>query len=376
MDLKIYFRSRQGEMLHFLKKLVELESPTENKAAVDACSSYLAGELRKTGCKIKTIKQTDVGDFHAIEYSRGGRIATSRPLFLLVHADTVWPAGKLLRMPFFVSADKVYGPGVLDMKAGLVMAYFAISTIHALNLTPQRKIILFVNSAEETGNENAHKEIKKLAKTAAMALCLEPALPGGALKLERKGRVVLRLETSGRAAHAGSPEKGINAIEEIMYQIRELKKAARGGTTLNIGKISGGERPNVVAEKAEALLDVRFWKSTDRQKVVTSAKTLSPSQKGAGLKVSVVNYTPPMERTSVSNRLFERASEMAMSMGMELKAGRTGGGSDGSIVSAMGIPTLDGLGPDGDGIHAANEHLIIPSLVDRTALLTALLEGL
>ncbi len=373
MDLKLYFRSRQGEMLHFLKRLVELESPTENKAAVDACSDLLAGDLKRSGCRIRTVKQEGYGDFRIAEFSGGPASKTCGDLLVLAHVDTVWPVGQLSRMPFFVSGDKVYGPGALDMKAGLVMVRSAMAAIHSLNLVPRRKIVIFLNSAEETGCDEAAKEIRKLGKSASLALCLEPALPGGALKLERKGRLVLRIETVGKPAHAADPGKGVNAINELMFQLQKIKKAATGGTSINIGTITGGEKPNMVPEKAEALLDVRFWKAADKDKFLERARALEPSLKGARVKTTMVSYNPPMEKNPASNRLFASALELASELGLVLEGGRTGGGSDASIVSGMGVPALDGLGPEGVGMHAEDEHMLIPSLVERTALLTALL---
>lgn len=373
MDLKLYFHSRQGEMLHFLKRLVELESPTENKAAVDICSDLLAGDLKRAGCRIRTVKQAGYGDLRIAEYPGGPLSKTCGDLLVLAHVDTVWPVGQLSRMPFFVSGDKVYGPGALDMKAGLVMVRSAMAAIHSLDLVPRRKIVIFLNPAEETGCDEAAKEIRKLGKSASLALCLEPALAGGALKLERKGRLVLRIETTGKPAHAADPEKGANAINELIFQLQKIKKAATGGTTINIGTITGGEKPNMVAEKAEALLDVRFWKAANKDKFLEQARALEPSIRGAKVKVAMVSYNPPMERTAASNRLFASAGELASEIGIVLEGGRTGGGSDASIVSGMGVPALDGLGPEGAGMHAEDEHLLIPSLVERTALLTTLL---
>jgi glutamate carboxypeptidase len=215
-----------------------------------------------------------------------------------------------------------------------------------------------------------------MAKRASLVLCLEPALPGGALKLERKGRLVLRLDVRGRAAHGGTPEKGVNAIEELAVQLQRLKKLRTGETTVNIGQAGGGDKANVVAESAWAVLDIRFWKVLDRERVMRTVKEMKPALRGARLKFSVECTTPPMEKTKASTRLFSEASEIAASIGLSLKGGKTGGGSDASIAAGLGIPTLDGLGPDGDGIHAEHEHILLASLVERTALLTRLLTDL
>jgi glutamate carboxypeptidase len=183
------------------------------------------------------------------------------------------------------------------------------------------------------------------------------------------------LEVSGKAAHAGTPDKGINAIEELINQLRVFKKLQKAkGTTLNIGLISGGEKANIVPEKATATLDVRFWTNIQKQKIVDTFKQLEPIFPGAKIRFSIESSTPPMEKTEASSALLSRIRDIAHStLKMSLEAGKTGGGSDASISSSLGIPTVDGLGPDGEGIHADNEHLLLPSLVRRTALLTELL---
>jgi glutamate carboxypeptidase len=264
------------------------------------------------------------------------------------------------------------------MKAGIVMALYAIKTLHDLNIESQKNIVVFINSAEEIGDEASHDIIKKLAKKSEYVLCLEPSLPGGALKSQRKGRLVIKLETSGKAAHAGTPEKGINAIEELMEQLRVLKKLRRTkGMTLSIGMISGGEKANIVAEKAAAILDLRFWTNAHKQKILDNLKQLTPIFPGAKIRFSVESTTPPMEKTEASSALLSRIREIAnATVKMSLEAGKTGGGSDASIASSLGVPTIDGLGPDGEGIHAENEHLLLPSFVRRTALLTELFRQL
>jgi glutamate carboxypeptidase len=376
MDFRLYFRSRQGEMVHLLKQITMLESPTNDKKAVDACAAFVARELKKIGCKVTTLPQKDIGDLTVAEFAPGRLKDADDEILVLTHIDTVWPVGKIAKMPFYVSGNKLYGPGVLDMKAGVVMLLTALRTLHGLNVKPQKRITIVVNSAEETGHPAAHDTIRKLARKSSLVLCLEPALTGGALKLERKGRLVVRMDVRGRAAHGGSPEKGVSAIEELVTQLSRLKRLRTGETTVNIGCVGGGEKANVVAENAWAVLDIRFWKSTDRERVLKILREAGPVLGGARIKVSVESTTPPMEKTKASERLFARAQEIAGRMGLSLRGGKTGGGSDASIAAGLGIPTLDGLGPDGDGIHAEHEHLLLSSLVERTALLTEFLKDL
>ena len=184
--------------------------------------------------------------------------------------------------------------------------------------------------------------------------------------------MVVRLDVRGRSAHGGSPEKGVSAIEELVAQVARFKRLRTGETTVNVGLINGGENVNVVAESAWALLDIRFWKATDRDRALKILREAAPVLRGAKLRVTVEGTTPPLEKTKASERLFVRAQEIAAGLGIALKGGKTGGGSDASIAAGLGIPALDGLGPDGDGLHAEHEHLLIPSFVERTALLTEL----
>ena len=376
MDFRLYFRSRQGEMVHLLKQLTMLESPTHDKKAVDACAAFVAREFKRIGCKVTTFPQKDIGDLTVAEFAPGRLKDADDEILVLTHVDTVWPVGTIVKMPFYVSGNKLYGPGVLDMKAGVVMLLTALRSLNGLNVKPRKRITVVVNTAEETGNPAAHDLIRKLARKASLVLCLEPAIPGGALKLERKGRLVVRLDVRGRAAHGGSPEKGVSAIEELVTQIARLKRLRTGETTVNVGLAGGGEKANVVAENAWAVLDIRFWKLTDRDRVLKILREAVPALRGARLKVSVESTTPPMEKTKASEKLFVQAQAIAAGLGLSLKGGKTGGGSDASIAAGMGIPTLDGLGPDGDGIHAEHEHLLLSSFVERTALLTEFLKDL
>ncbi len=373
MDFSLYFKSRQGEMVNLLKNIVTRESPSQDKKAVDACSAYVAGEFRRVGARVSRFPQKKTGDLYLAEYPSSSRATLEGQILILTHIDTVWPVGKIKRMPFFISGNKIQGPGVLDMKAGLVMTVCALKAIHQLGLRPSKRIAVFVNPAEEIGGDAANKMILQLAKKSSCVLCLEPALPGGALKTRRKGRLVIRLEVKGRAAHAGTPEKGINAIDELMAQLRRLRKLATNGITMNVGQVHGGEKANIVAEGAWAVLDMRFWSSGQQDRIIRAFKQLKPTLPGAKIRFSTESLTPPMEKTKASAKLLLEVRKIAATLEMTIEEGKTGGGSDASIASSLGIPTLDGLGPDGDGIHAENEHVLLPSLIQRTALLTEIL---
>jgi len=360
-------------MLNMLKELVQLESPSTDKKAVNKCSSFLVQELKKSGARVTRYPQEEIGDIYTAEYPAKKTKERKEQILLLGHIDTVWPVGKIEEMPFYFSEDKLSGPGVLDMKAGIVMATTALKTLNDLNIIPDKKIVFLVNSAEEIGHKNAYEIIQKLAKKSALVLCLEPAIPGGALKIQRKGRMVIRLSATGKSAHAGDPEKGVSAIEELMLQCLNLKKIRTKDTSLNIGLIEGGEKANIVPENASAVLDLRFWKNEQKEIALEFFKKLSPQLKGAKIKYKIESLTPPMEQTKGSLKLLNEVKEIADSLNVTITTGKAGGGSDASIASNMRVPTLDGLGPDGEGMHAEHEHLLLPSLIERTALLTELL---
>jgi len=372
MDFSAYFRSRRGEMLSLLKELVLRESPTSDKKAVDACASGLIDRFARLGSKVTRFPRKDVGDFHLVEYPAKDDPRQEGRILVLGHLDTVWPLGKVDEMPFYVQGDKVFGPGVLDMKAGLVVAHSALRAIRDLNLRPRRKIALFLNSAEEIGHEESARRIIALAKKSDLVLCLEPALPDGALKIQRKGRLVLRFDVSGSAAHAGSPEKGVSAVDGLLDVLRKMQSLRSKEISVNIGLIGGGDKANVVAAKAWAVCDVRFWTTAQKTRILAAARGLK-SVGSAKIKPVVESFTPPLEKTPASARLLEEARSIAAGLGLTLETGRTGGGSDASHAAALGKPTLDGLGPAGDGIHAEGEHLHLPSLVERAALFTELL---
>ncbi|OQX52305.1 MAG: hypothetical protein B5M54_09145 [Candidatus Aminicenantes bacterium 4484_214] len=359
-----YFQACLPDMISFLEKLVRLESPSRDKQAVDACSSFLAQELSKIGFEITIHPQKEIGQILTALYPEA---QTENTTLILTHIDTVWPVGKIAEMPWKIDSQnqRIYGPGVLDMKAGIVQAFFALQGLRKFKLQPKNKIILFVNSAEEIGHPSADELILQYASQSSIILCLEPALPGGALKVKRKGRLVVHLQAQGQAAHAGTPEKGVNAIEELLLQLYRLRSLRTKSITLNIGEIKGGQRANIVADQAEALLDIRFWTNKQKEKVISSLSKLSPLLPQAKINYQIVSTNPPLEQNEASRRLWLKVKQIASQMGLQLRAGRSGGGSDASLASQSGRPTLDGLGPDGEGIHSEHEHLLLSSFIQR-----------
>lgn len=353
MDFMEYFPACRQQLVRHLEKLVHLESPSSDKKAVDRCSHFVVKELRKFRAKITTYPQKEIGNLHLAEYSRSGENKDAEKILVLTHSDTVWPVGTLKKRPFRVSKDKAYGPGVLDMKAGLVMAVFAFKAFSELKVKPRKRIAVFINSAEEISHPASYNIINDLAKDSSAVLCLEPCVPGGALKMQRK--------------------EGINAIDELLYQLRRLRGIRTKAITMNIGLIEGGERANIVAPRSAAVLDFRFWTAPQKDRILDNLRQIKPYNPGAKVEYIVESQTPPMEKTQASMRLFNKIKTIASKLGYSLEAGKAGGGSDASIASQMGVPTVDGLGPDGRGIHAENEHVDLSSLIQRTALFTEIL---
>jgi glutamate carboxypeptidase len=373
MEFLPYFQSRRTELIALLQKLVKLESPSSDKKAVDACSTFIVKQLRDLEARVTCLPQKEIGDLTLAEFpGKNGKDMGGRTL-LLAHTDTVWPIGTLRHMPCSIQGNTVSGPGVLDMKSGLVMIIAALQALRKQNLMPRHSIAVFLNSYEEVGNAATDRLIRDAAVNSGRVLCLEPALTGGGLKLRRKGRLVVRLEASGKAAHAGNPELGISAIDELTSQLGAIRRLRSQGLTLNTGFIQGGQAANVVAEHAWALLDIRFWTPKQERRVRNHIQEALPLLPGACISWSIERHTPPMEHTPGSAHLLARIRRIARSMGMELPGGKTGGGSDASIAAQLGIPTIDGLGPEGGGIHAESEHILLSSLIERTALLARLL---
>src|SRR5438046_7877012 len=357
-------------MLAALERLVLAESPSPDKARCDACADEVAALFaQRAGARATRHRRPDRGDHLEIRVGSG-----VRPIVLLCHHDTVWPAGTLARLPFLVEGDRVTGPGSYDMKAGIVEAAFALE-----GAKPSRPVIVLSTSDEEIGSSSSRTLIEETARQAEAVLVLEPAASGGALKTARKGIADFLLEVDGRAAHAGvEPEKGISATEELAHQVLALKGLARpaSGTTINVGVVQGGTRPNVVAARARAEIDVRFARASGPARVCAPIQGLQPQLEGAGLRISGGIDRPPMERSPGVVRLAQLAQRLATEVGFSLSEASTGGASDGNFTAALGVPTLDGLGPDGGGAHADSEHLLVESWLQRTELLRRLIEAL
>ena len=366
-------RSREREMLQALRVVVERESPSHDKAALARLGQHLAQEFARRGGTPTLHPQEKNGPHLQVEFAGGG----GAPLLLLGHYDTVWEVGTLSRMPWRLDEQRAWGPGVFDMKGGIVQALYALETLAAGGRLPRPVTVLLV-SDEEIGSGSSRCLTETLAKKASAVLVLEPAQGlEGACKTARKGVGDFTVRVHGVSAHAGLDfEKGHNAVLELARQIEtvagftELKR----GLTVSPGVVRGGSRSNVVPDQAEVLVDVRIARRGDGARIEKKFHALRPQDRHCRLEVKGGINRPPLERTQAVARLYLRAREIARELGFELKEAAVGGGSDGNFTAGMGIPTLDGLGAVGEGAHAAHESILVAELSRRAALLARLIE--
>jgi glutamate carboxypeptidase len=355
-----------------IEALVRLESPTGDKAAVDACGREVARMLKRIGGSVRVLPCEAAGDHLLAEFGSG-----ARQILILGHLDTVWPVGELERRPLRREADRLFGPGVFDMKAGIVIALLAMRALQDSTSERRGRVKVLLTSDEETGSTASRSIIEDEARLADAVLVLEPSLPGGALKTARKGCGEFHLRVTGRPAHAGiEPERGISAIRELARQIlaiESLQDPARG-TTLSVGIVRGGTRGNVIPAEAEAVIDVRAATREDADRVTRAMQALRPQIPGAVLSVTGGVDRPPFERTSAVEALFRQAQAVAAGLGRTLGEGSTGGGSDGNFTAALDVPTLDGLGAIGAAAHGFDEHVELGQLPWRAALVAGLIE--
>jgi glutamate carboxypeptidase len=354
-----------------LHELVQQESPSEDRQAVNAAMALAEHYARELGAHTRRHKQRDFGD--VLELRFGPSRSKQKPVLLLAHLDTVWPIGTLKKMPWREADGRYWGPGVLDMKAGVVMALAALTTLREMKLS--RPVTLLLNSDEEIGSPISRAITERLAVESAAVLVLEPA-QGLAYKTARKGVGNYRVEVTGVGAHSGVDfERGHSAVLELAKLIQTISGFTNPARklTVNCGVIAGGTRSNVVASQAWTEVDVRIAKASDAAYVEKLFRSLKVSDPHCKLAITGGINRPPMERKAGTIALFKKARSLAAELGFALEEAATGGGSDGNFTAALGVPTLDGMGAVGDGAHAAHESVVIEHLVPRTALLAAMI---
>ena len=378
-EIIAFLRAREAAMVRLLKRFARCESPTDSKAAVDAFGRVLAGEWRKRGTKVEILRQNSAGNHVRAPWPAkltGSKQSDSKQILVLGHLDTVYETGTLGKMPFRVSRGHAFGPGVFDMKAGLVIALFAFDALANANWWPRRRVVFLWTSDEETGSTSSRKLIEQEARRSAAVLVLEPAKGrDGRLKTQRKAIGTAELMITGRAAHAGlDPSAGVNAVREMALQTEWLMQMndTRRGITVNPTLAQGGTRSNVIPAEARLTVDLRAETIADMRRVERKLRSLRPILPGARVSVNGGFSRPPLEKRA-SAALFLQARVLAKELGFSIGECVVGGGSDGNFTAALGVPTLDGLGAVGDGAHSTEEHVIVSALPERAALLAALL---
>jgi glutamate carboxypeptidase len=362
-------------MLTTLKAFVCAESPSTEKAPTDACAELIAGEWKKRAVEVEVLAQKHRGAHLRITKSASDGKAR-RQLLVLGHYDTVYASGTLAKMPYRERGGRVYGPGVFDMKAGIVQALFALDAIQRSGATFAKQMVFLWTSDEEIGSESSRKLLEAEARRSDAVFVLEPSLgPRGLLKTARKGVGEAEIVVRGKSSHAGlAPEKGVNAIHELALQIaraREWNDLPRG-VSVNAGIVEGGTRTNVIPGSARGVLDLRARRASDMRMLERRLRGMKPILPGARLEVRGGFSRAPMERKYCA-ALFARAATLGKDMGLRISECTAGGGSDGNFTAALGIPTLDGMGAVGDGAHSSGEYVVARAMPDRAALLAALL---
>lgn len=372
-DLRAALTARTEEMVALTRDLVLMESPTTDKGAVDRLGARIAEELAARRAAITLHPRETVGDL--IE-ARWHADRPGTPLLIVCHMDTVHPIGAVEDNPVRLEDGRLYGPGAYDMKGSIAAVLGALDTLLEADLLPERPITVLVTSDEETGSFHSRDLIQERAVSAALALIMEAALPDGSLKTWRKSVARFRVQTFGTAAHAGGAhEAGLNAVEEMAHQVLNLQRMTnyKVGTTVNVGVIRGGTRSNVVPDRCDAWVDVRSMTADEMARITRLIESIQPVLPGARVEVEGGFDRPPMERDDRMVRTFEQARAIAARHGLTLREAGTGGASDGNYTAAIGTPTLDGLGPLGDGAHSSREHVLISTLPRSATLVSALL---
>ena len=372
--LRPHTAERLPQIIDLLTQVVSIESQTHEKAGVDAVGQLIQAQLRELGAQIQIHPQIQVGDHVVGTWNTGA----GSPIALFMHMDTVHPAGTLAQRPVRIEGDRFYGPGSYDMKASHVIALSAMQALIAQGALPNREIRMVFTSDEEIGSDTSRVLIEDLARDAVLSLVLEPALPDGRLKSARKGTGTYKVVARGKAAHAGGAhQEGINAIAELAHQALALQALTNyeRGITFSVGAIRGGGVTNVVPDYAELFVDTRVTTYEDAQWVRNAVYGLQPVLAGATLQVEGEPDRPPMPCDAGRLETFARIQQIARDIDLDIDHGPSGGGSDASFTAALGVPTMDGLGAEGDGAHAVHEHVLLHSLPERAALTAAIIRA-
>jgi glutamate carboxypeptidase len=377
--LRDHFLARQHELLALTCALVETESPSGDKDGSSDVVSLIASAAGSISVvnSVERVTSEDFGEHVRIRAFAGDSDAA--PIVLLGHTDTVHPRGAIKERPWRAEGNRIYGPGVFDMKANLALALEALRACEATEVCPQSPVTILLTCDEESGSPSGRSLVEKEAENARAVLVLEPPASGGRVKTGRKGTGIFAVEVHGRAAHAGlEPEKGISAVLELARQTIRLTNLNNpaAGTTVTVTVASGGTHSNVVPAEARAEIDVRFSTLAEGRRIEEAILNLQPFDENAKVVFSGGINRPPLERTEKVLALYERARKIAGLLDFDLGEASVGGASDGNFVGALGVAVLDGLGIEGDGAHASHEHILVDRIALRGALVAALIASL
>jgi glutamate carboxypeptidase len=380
-QIQTILQRRQPEIEAFIRELVEVESPSGDEEGSREVVDILATAAVGLEC-VDTMELADVPGFgqHLVVRAFDKQSAAGQ-ILLVGHTDTVHARGSLLQRPWRREGEKIYGPGIFDMKANCVLAIEVLRALIELGVTPKYGVTLALTCDEEVGSLTGWPFLREVAKSreTRCAFVMEPPAPGGRVKTSRKGTGIFAIKVEGKAAHAGlEPEKGASAILELARQTEQLHaiNLSGSGITLNVGVVHGGTRSNVVAAEAEGEIDVRFSTEAESLEIERILSNLKPVDERTKVFVTGGINRPPLERTAAVISLFEKARAIAADIGFELGEAQVGGASDGNFLAAMGIPVLDGLGISGDGAHAVHEHIEADDIARRGAIIGGLIATL
>ncbi|KMJ59531.1 carboxypeptidase [Bacillus sp. LL01] len=372
-----FLQNNQTEMLNLLEKLVNIDSGSTSKEGIDKIGSILSKEYRSIGFSVQVIEEERYGNHLVIQHP----MAKEPRIIIVAHMDTVFPNGTVQTRPFKVEGERAYGPGVIDMKASQVSILYAMKALIYSRSNAYRDVVLVLNSDEEIGSPSSKSLIESKAEGKEFALIMEPARKDGSLVSARRGKGKYTISVKGRAAHSGiEPEKGRSAIEELAHkviQLHELNDYSKG-ISVNVGLIEGGSSVNTVSDSAVAHVDIRIKNRNQAIPIERKLEKICASSDVQGTEVELSGEMNrlPMEKTERTESLLQVIEKVGIQMGLKVKDTATGGGSDASFTAAMGIATVDGMGPVGGNAHSEKEYLEVPSLTKRTELLARTIAAL
>ncbi|MBE2183967.1 MAG: M20 family metallopeptidase [Anaerolineae bacterium] len=375
-ELLTFFQGRRGDMVELLKTLVSYETPTRDKASVDKMGAFMEARFNELGASSVTrIPQTEVGDLLLAKWNEG---APGKPIMFLIHIDTVWPLGTLAERPTYIDdQDRLFGPGAIDMKGGITIVLETLRGLKDRGEMPDRPIWVLMTSDEEVGSVYSNATIKAESPKVGLVLVMEPATIDEALKTMRKGVATYRLDIEGLPSHAGNqPEKGVNAIIEFANQALIINRMndLKNGRSVSVTMVEGGSATNVIPAHVTAFVDTRAISVQQFEETEGMLLELQAVVPGAKLKIERINGHTPMERNDAMVGNYQQAKRLGEAQGLTITEASSGGGSDGNTVASLGVAVLDGLGPQGDGLHALHEHVVLNSMPRRCTLIAAMLK--